>query len=86
MNPTQKPSLLAGTEEMKMLAHLDLDIEELEQRLELAPLIFDSCGVNCSSNGCSSNGCNGNCASNCIANCSANCGADCSHTCTIHAC
>ena len=86
MNPAQKSPLLASAEEIKMLAHLDLDIEELEQRLELAAIVFDCCGVNCGTNYCSSNYCNSNCGCNCPGNCIANCGADCSHTCTLHAC
>ena len=67
-----------GVHEVQMLANLDLDVEELEQRLELATTLhvdcysFD-CGANCGSycNGycnsfCASNGCfSDGCSSHC---------------------
>lgn len=79
----QNLPLRSGTDEMRMLALFDLDIEELEQRLEMASLFIDTsprvivctdlcrtqCGANCSSN-CSANcGCHGvNCGFNCGVN------------------
>ncbi|HLZ60988.1 MAG TPA: hypothetical protein VKR06_28900 [Ktedonosporobacter sp.] len=60
-----------GIHEIQMLASFDLDIEELEQRLELATTLHVACyvnGANCDTN------CNGNCASNCFSDgCASHC-------------
>jgi hypothetical protein len=58
----------------------NLDIQELERRLELAAGLIatpdgwvcgaDGCGVDCGTN------CVGNCPSNCVGNCTSLCGVD----------
>ncbi len=52
--------------EIQMLAMYDLDIAELEQRLELASMLPADCWTNgCGGNACAGNGCAGNaCRSN----------------------
>lgn len=70
-------------EEIEVLNFDDLDVEELERRLDMAIVGgatvdawicgIDACG--CNSNTCSTQ-CAANCATACGANCSGLCGAD----------
>ena len=68
--------------EIEVLNADDLDIEELEHRLEMAYTwadlakwcIIDICWINI---------CFGNCGENCVANCGENCAANCG---TLYAC
>ncbi len=64
-------------EEIISLNADDLDVEELERRLEFSPgaTLLDGCGAYCTCNGvnCTCNGlCYNNCGSQCAANCTGN--------------
>ena len=69
----------SGIHEVQMLANFDLDVEELEQRLELATALHVDCYEN---------GCGGNCTSACGGNCSTACGSNGCFTdgCASHCC
>ena len=69
-------------EEILSLNADDLDVEELERRLEMAPILLDGC-----TGYCGTHSCNCNCSTNCCGNCSANCQANCSSNCgTLYGC
>jgi hypothetical protein len=74
MSDDQQQSKRSEAQEWQMLAGQDLDIEELEQRLEMALLMpFDNCGADgscvshdcvsniCQVDGCFTDGCNAHC-------------------------
>jgi hypothetical protein len=87
-DPTPKQDLVVN--EVTSLNLNDLDVEELERRVELAlggvhALCFiDLCYINCC--GCNGTNCTADCGTNCVANCSTACGGNCSALCTIDCC
>lgn len=90
------------TVEMESLNLDDLDIEELEHRVELASALpgldcYINCncdGSNCDCNGtdcscnaqCGTDVCAADCGNNCIGNCTNNCVADCGCNCVGDLC
>jgi hypothetical protein len=83
-----------GVEEITSLNLNDLDVQELERRLELALSSAMGCIVNiclidvdiCVTHCCGADGCGANCGSNCTANCGMACGANCPALCNVNCC
>lgn len=70
--------------ELESLNADELDIEELERRIEMASTLPDGfawiCGADCGNN------CIGNCTSNCIGDCPSNCIGNCPANCVANVC
>jgi hypothetical protein len=84
-----KQSKKLDVEEIESLNSENLDVQELERRLELASMwtdlttpdcYIDTCGADCGSN------CVGNCGSNCVGNCPSNCVGNCTTNCAVNVC
>lgn len=74
-----------GADEMESLNLDDMDVEELERRVEMSTMMLAPCYVNACGADCGTN-CVGNCPSNCVGNCGANCGGNCSGLCASNHC